>query len=140
MKSASSAVSGSEQQYVQRPAIDVRNTNRSIDGHRSRQYRRFAQRNGSIHQMQNCRSNLRQKLNQAAPQRQSPLKKESHMSQQLKYNDIGELSEVTNTRCAAEQIKGDKDENIATGGVNIEEFGKLGKSENSKVIVMGGEI
>ena len=45
---------------------------------------------------------------------------------------------VTNNRCVAEQIKSDTVENVATGGVKIEQFGNGGKCENSNNIVMDG--
>ena len=35
----------------------------------------------------------------------------------------------TSTRCVAEQTKGDKGENIATGCVKIVDFEKVGESE-----------
>ena len=43
---------------------------------------------------------------------------------------------VTDNRYAAEQIKNDNVENVATGGVENGEFGKVGKSQNLKSIVM----
>ena len=57
---------------------------------------------------------------------------------QLKYIDVGELTVATNNRCTAEQIKDDKVENVATVGVQIEEFGKVSKSENPKNVVKDG--
>ena len=44
---------------------------------------------------------------------------------QLKYIDVEGMSVVT-TRCGTEQIKSDKVENVATGGINIEELGEDG--------------
>ena len=46
---------------------------------------------------------------------------------QLKYIDVEGKRAVTNNRCVAEQIKSDKAENDATGGVKIGECGKVGK-------------
>ena len=54
---------------------------------------------------------------------------------QLICIDLGQLRVVTCNRCEAEQIKGDKDEKTATGGVKLEEFGKVDESENPKNIV-----
>ena len=45
---------------------------------------------------------------------------------------------VTNNRCVAEQIKGGKVENVATGRIKIGEVGKVGKRQNLKSIVMNG--
>ena len=45
---------------------------------------------------------------------------------------------VPNNRCVAEQIKSDTVENVATGGSKIGEFGKVGKRQNAKSIVMNG--
>ena len=43
---------------------------------------------------------------------------------------------VTDNRYVAEQIKNDDVETVATGGVENGEFGKVGKSQISKSIVM----
>ena len=50
--------------------------------------------------------------------------------------DVEGMRVVTNYRCIGEQIKSDKVENVAPGGVKIAKFGKFGNSENSKNIVM----
>ena len=46
---------------------------------------------------------------------------------QLKCIDVEGMRVATNNRCVAEQIKSDKVENAATGGVNIGEFRKVGE-------------
>ena len=51
---------------------------------------------------------------------------------QLKYIDNEGMRVVTNNRCVAEQIKGDKVENVATGGVNIESLEKLATLQNPR--------
>ena len=43
---------------------------------------------------------------------------------QLKYIDVEGMRVVTNNRCVAEHTKSDKVENVATGGLEIGEFGK----------------
>ena len=55
---------------------------------------------------------------------------------QLKYIDVEGKRVVTNNRCVAEQIKCDKVEKISTNGINIEEFGKVGKRQLLKSIVL----
>ena len=45
---------------------------------------------------------------------------------------------VPNSRCVAEQIKREKLENVATGGMKMKEFGKVGKKQNLKSNVMDG--
>ena len=45
---------------------------------------------------------------------------------------------LTNSRFVAEQIKSDKVENVATGGINIGESGKVGNRPNLKIILMDG--
>ena len=59
-------------------------------------------------------------------------------SDQLKYIDVEEMAVVTNNRCVAEQIQSDWVDKVATDGVRIEEFGKAGKRQNFKSIVMDG--
>ena len=56
----------------------------------------------------------------------------------LNYIDVEGMRVVTDNRCVAEQIKSDKVVNVATGGIKMEEFGKVGKRENLKSIVMDG--
>ena len=58
---------------------------------------------------------------------------------QLKVIDVEGMKVVTNNRCVAEQIKSDRVESVATGGIKSVEFrnfgikiGKLGKSANYK--------
>ena len=53
---------------------------------------------------------------------------------QLTYIDVAGMRVVTNNRCIADKV-----ENVATSGVNIEYFGKVGRCENSKNIVMDGQ-
>ena len=45
---------------------------------------------------------------------------------------------VTNNRCIAEQIKNDKAENVVMDGSKFGEFGKVGREQNLKSIVMNG--
>ena len=45
---------------------------------------------------------------------------------------------VTNDRCTAEQIKNDKAENVVMDGPEVGEFGKVGKEQKLKSIVMDG--
>ena len=45
---------------------------------------------------------------------------------------------VTDNRYVAEQIKNDNVENVATGGVENGKFGKVGKSQILKSIVIDG--
>ena len=45
----------------------------------------------------------------------------------LKHIDVEGTRAVTNNKSSAEQIQSDKVENVATGGVQIGEFGKLAK-------------
>ena len=54
---------------------------------------------------------------------------------QLKYIDVEGMIVVTNSRCAAEQIKCDTVENVATGGTRIGEFGKVRRRRKLKGIV-----
>ena len=46
--------------------------------------------------------------------------------EQLKYIDVEGVRVVTNNRCVAEQLKGNKVENVATGEVKIGDLGKVG--------------
>ena len=48
---------------------------------------------------------------------------------QLKYSDVEGMRMVTSKKCASEQIKSDKVENVATGGMKNGEFGKVGKRQ-----------
>ena len=57
---------------------------------------------------------------------------------QLKYTDVERMSVVTSNRCVTEQIKSDKVENVAKGGVKIANWGKSGNNESSKNAVMDG--
>ena len=50
----------------------------------------------------------------------------------LKYIDVEGKGVVTSDRCVAEQIKGDKVEDVATGGARNGDFGKVGKCEISR--------
>ena len=55
----------------------------------------------------------------------------------LKCIDVGEQRVITNNRCGvADQIKGGQVENIAKDGVEIKEFGTVGKRAHSKGIVV----
>ena len=55
---------------------------------------------------------------------------------QLKYIDVAGMRVVSIIRCVAEQIKNDNVENVATVGVENGEFGKVGKSQILKSIVI----
>ena len=57
---------------------------------------------------------------------------------QLKYIDIEEMRVVTNDRHVAEQIKRDKVESVVTNGSKVGEFGKVGREQNVKNVVMNG--
>ena len=56
----------------------------------------------------------------------------------MKYIDVERIRVVTDYRCVAEQIKSDKVENVATGGVKIANLGKNSNNESSKNAVMDG--
>ena len=45
---------------------------------------------------------------------------------------------ITNNRCIAEQIKNDKAENVVMDGPKVGKFGKVGREQNLKSIVMNG--
>ena len=57
---------------------------------------------------------------------------------QLKYMDVEGMRLVSNNRCIAEKIKGDKVEHVATVGINIANVGKVGNIEESKNFDMDG--
>ena len=52
--------------------------------------------------------------------------------------DVEEMRVVTNNRCIAKQIKKDKAENVVVDGSRVGEFGKVGREQNFKSIVMTG--
>ena len=56
---------------------------------------------------------------------------------QLKYVDVDGMRVVTN-RCVAEQIKNDKAKNVVMDGSEVGEFGKVGREQILKSIVMNG--
>ena len=45
---------------------------------------------------------------------------------------------ITNNRCVAEKIKIDEAENVVTDGSKVGEFGKVGREQNLKSVVMNG--
>ena len=57
---------------------------------------------------------------------------------QLKYVDVEEMRVITNNRCTAEQLKGDKVENVVMGGSRVGELGKVGREQKLKSIVING--
>ena len=50
--------------------------------------------------------------------------------------DVEGMRVVTNNRCVAEQIKNDKAENVVMDGSQVGEFGKGGREQNLKGVVM----
>ena len=55
-----------------------------------------------------------------------------------KFVDVEGRRVVTNNRCTAEQIKIDEVENVVMDGSDIGEFGKIGREQNLKSIVING--
>ena len=57
---------------------------------------------------------------------------------QLEYVDVEEMRVITNNRCAAEQIKHCKAENVVMDGSKAGKIGRIEGQQNLKCVVMNG--